>query len=100
MDVIIGPFLQLIMVVLDLYKWVIIIQIILSWLVSFNVVNTQNRVVYIIGDITHRLTEPVMGPIRRKLPNFSGLDLSPIVVLLGIMFIEGVVQNLYFNLAH
>ena len=81
-----GALLWLIDSLLSLYMWVIIIQVVLSWLVAFNVVNTRNRFVYAIGDALYRLTEPVMGPVRRLLPNLGGIDISPIIVLLLIGF--------------
>lgn len=74
--------------VLNLYTWVIIAWVILSWLVAFNVVNAQNRFVYVVGDMLNRLTEPAMRPIRRIMPNLGGIDLSPLVVLLAIYFIR------------
>lgn len=74
--------------ILDLYFWVLILSAVLSWLVAFNVVNTRNRAVYVIGDFLYRVTEPVLRPIRRVLPNMGGLDLSPIVVILLIGFIR------------
>ena len=75
-------------VVLELYKWIVIISAILSWLVAFNVVNTANRFVYMVGDTLHRLTEPALKPIRRYLPNFGGIDISPVVLLLLIFFAQ------------
>lgn len=72
--------------VLNLYTWVIVAWVILSWLVAFNVVNAHNRFIYVVGDMLNRLTEPVMRPIRRLMPNLGGIDLSPLVVLLGIYF--------------
>jgi len=98
MNVILGPLLQVGLIVLDLYMWVIIISVILSWLVAFNVINTYNRFVNIVGDIVHRLTEPFLTPIRRVLPNMGGLDLSPMVLILGVIFLRGVIQRLYFTL--
>jgi YggT family protein len=83
-----GALLWLIDSLLELYMWIIIIQVVLSWLVAFNVVNTRNRVVYAIGDALFRLTEPVMGPVRRLLPNLGGIDISPIIVLLLIAFLR------------
>jgi YggT family protein len=77
--------------VIDLYIWVILISVILSWLVAFNVVNTSNRVVYMIGDVLHRLTEPVLGRIRRILPNLGPVDISPIVLILGLYFIKNLI---------
>ena len=60
----------------------------LSWLVAFKVVNTQNRFVYMAGDFLHRVTEPALRPIRRFLPNLGGIDLSPIVLILLLLFAE------------
>ena len=92
-----GPLLttlfQLIYVALDLYFWVLIISAILSWLVAFGVVNTRNRFVYTVGDMLHRLTEPVLRPIRRWIPPLGGLDLSPIVVILIIIFLQRLIIN-------
>jgi len=98
MDIVLGPLLQVILVVLNLYVWVIIIGVILSWLIAFNVVNSYNRFVHMIGDLTYRLTEPLLAPIRRVLPNLGGLDLSPLVVILGVMFLRGVIVRLLYNL--
>ena len=70
----------------------------MSWLISFKVVNTSNRVVYIIADFLYRLTEPVLAPIRRFLPNLGGLDISPIILLLGIMFVRNVLSRLAFEI--
>ena len=83
-----NALIDLVITVLELYKWVLIGQVILSWLVAFNVVNTRNRVVYMIGDVLYRLTEPVLGPIRRMLPNFGGIDISPIIALLLVWFLQ------------
>lgn len=83
--------LTLISTVVDLYIWVIIIQVVLSWLVAFNVVNTRNRIVYMIGDVLYRLTEPVLGPIRRFLPNLGGIDISPVLLILLLIFIRNLI---------
>ena len=99
MSVILGPLLQVVLIAIDLYIWVVIIGVILSWLVAFNVVNTSNRIVYMIGDFTYRITEPLLGPIRRMLPNFGGLDISPIVLILGLFFLQGVIRNLLIRVA-
>lgn len=74
--------------VLNMYTWIIIASVILSWLVAFNVINTHNRIVGTIGEVLYRLTEPVLGQIRRYVPSVGGLDLSPIVLLLGIYFLR------------
>ncbi|WP_291845542.1 YggT family protein [Maricaulis sp.] len=75
--------------ILFLFYIVIILGIILSWLVNFNVVNTSNQLVSMIWRLTHSLTEPVLRPIRRVLPPIGGMDFSPLVLLLALMFIRG-----------
>ena len=84
---------MLIDTILGLYVWVLIASAILSWLVAFNVVNTRNRAVYVIGDFLYRVTEPVLAPIRRIMPNLGGLDLSPIIVILIIFFIRNLMRE-------
>ena len=74
--------------VLGIFIMLVFAQVVLSWLVGFNVVNTRNRFVYLVGDFLHRVTEPALRPIRRLLPNFGGFDLSPVVLLLGLYFIR------------
>jgi len=73
--------------VIQLYIWIIIASAILSWLVVFNVVNTRNRFVYQLGRVLEALTEPALRPIRRVVPLLGGVDLSPIVLLLGLQFL-------------
>ena len=77
--------------VIDLYIWIVIASAILSWLVAFNVVNTNNRVVLVIGDTLYRLTEPTLRPIRSILPNLGGIDISPVILILLLLFIRDVV---------
>jgi YggT family protein len=84
--------LDLILLVLQIYWYVVLAMIIMSWLVAFNVVNTRNQFVYQIWRILNQLTDPVLRPIRRILPNFSGLDLSPLVLFVIIFFIERVID--------
>jgi YggT family protein len=74
--------------ILQIYKWVVIAWVVLSWLISFNVVNTRNRFVYVVSDILYRLTEPVLRPIRRVIPSVGGLDLSPLVLFFIIQLIQ------------
>ncbi|WP_162305852.1 YggT family protein [Oleisolibacter albus] len=85
--------LQLIDTVLALYVWVLIISAVLSWLIAFDVINTRNRFVYTVSDMLYRLTEPVLGRVRAVLPNLGGLDLSPVVVILAIMFIRSLLAG-------
>ena len=98
MDVILGPVLRLSVMVVDLYMWIVIISVILSWLVAFSIVNLSNRFVYIVGDLTNRLTEPALGRIRRFLPNLGNLDISPIVLLLALFFLKDFLIQLSFQL--
>lgn len=84
---------QILYAVLDLYKWVLIISAILSWLVAFNVVNTRNRAIYTISDVLYRLTEPALRPIRNRMPNFGGFDLSPMVLILVVIFAQSLIVN-------
>ena len=97
MNVILGPLIQVALIVIELYMWAVIIGVVLSWLVAFNVVNTTNRFVVMVGDFIYRLTEPLLRPIRRMLPNLGGLDLSPMVLILGLIFVRGVIANLYMR---
>ncbi len=84
---------QLILVILNIFIWVIIASAIFSWLYAFNVVNPRNQFVAMIGNALYQLTEPLYRPIRRFLPNLGGLDLSPVVLLLIIFFIDMLVRN-------
>ena len=85
------PLIGFFVLVIDLYIWVVIASAILSWLVAFNVVNTNNRVVLVIGNTLYRLTEPALRPIRSILPNLGGIDISPVILILLLLFIRDVV---------
>jgi len=74
--------------ILKIYSYVVIVNVIISWLIAFNVLNTQNRFVYSFLELTYRLTDPILNKIRRFLPNLGSLDISPIILLLLIWFIE------------
>ena len=97
MNVILGPIFGLLDMVFDLFIWILIISVVMSWLISFKVVNTTNRFVYLIADFTYRITEPALRPIRRFLPNLGGLDISPIVLLMVIWFVRDVLRRLAFE---
>jgi len=73
---------------LDIYKWFVIAMVIFSWLFAFNVINTRNQFVAMVGDFLMRVTEPVLRPIRRFMPDLGGVDLSPIVLFLIIFFLQ------------
>ena len=83
--------LEFISQIITLYMWVVIISVLLSWLIAFNVINRHNQVVYMIADSLQKLTEPVLRRIRNALPDFGALDLSPIVLILGLAFLRNVV---------
>jgi YggT family protein len=84
--------LDIVLIVLDLYVWLLIAAAILSWLIAFNVVNTRNQLVSAIAEFLYRITEPLLAPIRSFMPNLGGLDISPIILILIIYFIERVIQ--------
>ncbi len=90
--ILLVPIINVALVLLNLYWWVLIISAVLSWLIAFNVINTHNPVISNITDVLWRLTEPVLAPIRRFLPSFGGLDLSPVVVLLLIMLVSNYLE--------
>ena len=83
-----NSLLYLIIQIINLFQFVLIIYIILTWLVNFNIINTGNRFVYSILDALYRLCEPSLNIVRKYLPNFGAIDLSPIVVYLGLLFIK------------
>jgi len=76
---------------LNIYIWIVIAAAIFSWLVAFNVVNTRNQVVAMIAEFLYRITEPALRPIRNLLPNLGGIDISPIILFLIIIFIQRVI---------
>ena len=79
--------------VVYIYIWVLIINVVLSWLIAFNVLNTSNRLVYSLLDISYKMTDPLLKPIRNFLPNLGSIDISPIVLILLLMF----ARNLIFE---
>ena len=81
--------------VVGLYIWILIINAIISWLVAFNVLNTSNRFVYSILDVSYKLTDPLLNYIRRFLPNLGSIDISPIVLILGLMFLRNLIFEMF-----
>ena len=81
--------------IVNLYIWVLIIHVIFSWLVAFNVLNTSNRFVYSVLDISYKLTAPPLNFIRRFLPNFGSIDISPVILILGLMFFRNLVFEMF-----
>jgi len=90
--------LYIILVVLDIYIWLLIAAAVLSWLIAFNVINTRNQFVAMVGDFLYRVTEPVLRPIRNMLPSLGGIDISPVVLILIIILIKDIiVRYIYPN---
>ena len=81
--------------VITIYIWIVIINAVLSWLVAFNILNTQNRFVFSVLDATYKLTDPALNKIRRFLPTFGSVDLSPVVLILFLMFIRNLVLEIF-----
>ena len=81
--------------IITIYIWIVIINAILSWLVAFNILNTQNRFVFSVLDATYKLTDPALNKIRRFLPTFGSIDLSPVVLILFLMFIRNLVFEIF-----
>ena len=85
--------LHLISAVIGIYTWVIFIQVILSWLIAFKVINLQNQFVYTLSNVFYRLTEPALQPIRRFMPNLGGVDISPVILILLLYFVQNLLQE-------
>ena len=81
----------------DFFIGAIILSALMSWLIGFNIVNINTKIVYIIADFLNRLTEPFLSPIRRILPNLGGIDLSPVVLILLLIFVKDLVNNNYYD---
>ncbi len=94
----IAPFIYVVMRLLDIYEWVVIIAVGMSWLLAFGVITTSNHLVRSALDLLYRLTEPVFRPIRNFMPNLGGLDLSPLIVLVIIWLIQMELAQLTFHL--
>ena len=77
--------------IISLYIWILIINAIISWLVAFNVLNTSNRFVYSVLDVSYKLTDPPLNFIRRYLPSLGSIDISPVILILGLMFLRNLV---------
>ena len=90
-----NPVHWLIDTALELYIWVIIASVVLSWLVAFNVINTRNTFVNQIGEFLYRITEPALRPIRNVLPSFGGIDISPMVLILLLIFARRLLGQMF-----
>ena len=81
--------------VISLYIWVVIIEVILSWLIAFNILNTQNKFVFSVLNTTHKLTNPILNPIRRFIPTFGSIDISPVILILLLMFFRNIIFEIF-----
>ena len=81
--------------IITIYLWIIIINAILSWLVAFNILNTQNRFVFSILDATYKMTDPALNKIRRFIPTFGSIDISPVILILILMFLRNIIFEIF-----
>ena len=81
--------------IITIYLWIIIINAVLSWLVAFNILNTQNRFVFSVLDATYKLTDPALNKIRRFIPTFGSIDISPVILILVLMFLRNIIFEFF-----
>ena len=81
--------------IITIYLWIIIINAVLSWLVAFNILNTQNRFVFSILDATYKMTDPALNKIRRFIPTFGSIDISPVILILLLMFLRNIIFEIF-----
>ena len=81
--------------VVTIYIWILIINAVLSWLIAFNVLNTSNRLVYSLLDISYKMTDPLLKPIRNFLPNLGNIDISPVILILILMFLRNIIFEIF-----
>tara|TARA_B100000427_G_C15336507_1_gene519221 strand:- start:478 stop:768 length:291 start_codon:yes stop_codon:yes gene_type:complete len=81
--------------IITIYLWIIIINAILSWLVAFNILNTQNRFVFSVLDATYKMTDPALNRIRRFIPTFGSIDVSPVILILLLMFLKNLIFEIF-----
>ena len=92
-----NPFLWLILTIINIYFWIILAMVIMSWLVAFGIVNRSNPYVRQIGYALERLTEPLLRPIRRFIPLLGGIDISPIILILGLVFLRNLMFEIFMG---
>ena len=90
-------FISLVLTILNMYTWCVIISVAFSWLITFGIINTYNKFVYTLYDFFTRITEPALRPIRRILPDLGGLDLSPLVLILFLIFIKNLILEYFVS---
>ena len=81
--------------IITIYLWIIIINAILSWLVAFNILNTQNRFIFAMLDATHKMTDPALNKIRNFIPTFGSIDVSPVILILLLMFLRNIIFEIF-----
>ena len=81
--------------IISIYLWILIINVIISWLIAFNILNTSNRFVYSVLDVTYKLTNPPLNFIRKFLPRLGSVDISPIILILALMFLRNLVFEMF-----
>ena len=81
--------------IITIYLWIIIINAVLSWLVAFNILNTQNRFVFAVLDTTYKMTDPALNKIRRFIPTFGSIDISPVILILLLMFLRNIIFEIF-----
>tara|TARA_Y100000588_G_scaffold18201_1_gene18812 strand:+ start:78 stop:368 length:291 start_codon:yes stop_codon:yes gene_type:complete len=81
--------------IITIYLWIIIINAVLSWLVAFNILNTQNRFVFSVLDATYKMTDPALNRIRRFIPTFGSIDISPVILILLLMFLRNIIFEIF-----
>ena len=94
-----NAFLILFNDIIGLYIWVLIVNVVASWLVAFNIINTSNRFVYSVLEISHKLTNPALRIIRSFMPNLGTVDISPIVLILALVFLRNFVNEIFYKVA-
>jgi YggT family protein len=85
--------------IVELYIWVLIINAVASWLVAFSVINTSNRFVYIVLETTYKLTDPPLRFIRNYIPNLGSIDISPVILILGLIFLKNFINEIFYKTA-
>ena len=81
--------------IITIYLWIIIVNAVLSWLVAFNILNTQNRFVFSVLDATYKMTDPLLNRIRRFIPTFGSIDVSPVILILLLMFLRNIIFEIF-----
>ena len=98
MNALVGSLLDVVLLALQLYSYVIIASAIFSWLYAFNIINSSNQIINTIGRVLYNLTEPALRPIRRFMPDLGGVDISPVILLLIIWFLQNFIARLAYGI--